>query len=340
VAVAAAQAAALGIATAPLGERESLALVGLAAIVVVPPAQVRIVAAPVGGLLERVTVAVDDPVRAGQPIARLLSPGLSELQRGFVQGSVQARLADEVARRNRQLFDEGLVAEARLRESLAAQADAAATLAERRQALRLAGVPEAALVRLATGGAADPGIELFAPIDGVVLEQAVPVGSRVEAATALFRVARLAPLWLELQVPVARLARFAPGDAVEVSGTSVRGRVISIGRGTGAGQFVVVRAEVPGGAPALVPGQAVEVTVRPVGRVAGGWRVPVAAVVRQEGRTLVFVQAGDGFDAVAVRLVDEGDGGALVEGPLADGDRLVVRGVSTLKAKLAGIGSD
>jgi RND family efflux transporter MFP subunit len=338
--LAAPQAAALGIATAPLGDREPLALAGLAATVVVPPAQQRIVAAPVAGLLERVTVAVNDPVKAGQPIARLMSPALAELQRGVVQAAVQARLADDVSARDRRLFDEGLVAESRLRASESARLEAAAALAERRQALRLAGLPDATVARIEAGRAAEPGVDLVAPIDGVVLEQSVAVGSRVEAATALFRVARLAPLWLELQVPVDRLDRVAVGDAVEVPGTAARGRVTSIGRGAGAGQFVAVRAEVSAGTSALVPGQALEVRVRPAAKGAGGWRVPAAAVARHEGRVLVFVQAPDGFDAVTVRLLDEGDGGALVDGPLAAGDRVVVRGTAALKAKLAGIGGE
>ncbi|MGS0754015.1 efflux RND transporter periplasmic adaptor subunit [Roseateles sp. GG27B] len=43
----------------------------------------------------------------------------------------------------------------------------------------------------------------MAPISGVVLERPVVVGQRVEEAAALFRIAKLAPLWVELQVPVA-----------------------------------------------------------------------------------------------------------------------------------------
>lgn len=338
--LAAPQLDAMALATVPLGDREPLAVAGLAATVVVPPAQQRVVAAPVAGLLERVTVAVNDPVKAGQPIARLMSPALAELQRGIVQAAVQARLADEVARRDRQLFDEGLVAESRLRASVAAQSEAAAALAERRQALRLAGLPEAAVARIEAGRAAEPGVDLVAPIDGVVLEQSAPMGSRVEAATALFRIARLSPLWLELQVPVDRLARIAPGDTVEVPGTAARGRVGSVGRGAGAGQFVVVRAEIAAGTTGLVPGQAVEARVLPAGRPAVGWRVPSAAVVRHEGRARVFVRGADGVDAVEVRVLDEGDAGALVDGPLAAGERVVVRGTAALKAKLAGIGSD
>lgn len=335
-----AQSTALGISTAPLGPREAVPVSGWAARVVVPPTQQRVVAAPLPGLLEQVTVTVNDPVRAGQPIGRLLSPMLAELQRGLVQGGVQARLADEAARRDQQLFDEGLIAEARLRATLAARTEAQAALAERRQAVRLAGVPEAMLARIEAGRASEPVIELRSPIDGVVLEQAVAVGSRVEAAAPLFQIARLRPLWLELQVPVDRLARVRVGDAVEVAGHPARGRVSALGRGAGSGQFVLVRAELTQNIDGLVPGQGVEVRVNPAAAPERGWRVPVSALVRHQGRAWVFVAVSEGIDAIAVRLLDEGETGALIDGPLAAEARLVVRGVAPLKARLVGVGGE
>lgn len=333
-----AQSAALGLALAPLGAREAPGAIPLAATVAVPPAQQRIVAAPVAGLLDRVAVAPNDPVRAGQPIGRLTSPALAEMQRDLAQAAVRARLADDTAARDRRLFDEGLVAESRLRSSGAQQADAAASLAERRQALKLAGLPEAAIARVAAGGTAGASIDLVAPIDGVVLEQSVPIGSRVEAATALFRIARIPPLWLELQVPVRLLARVAQGDAVEVPSAGARGTVASIGRGAGAGQMVAVRVDVgAAGAGTLVPGQAVEALLRPSAR-AAGWRVPPSAVVRHDGVARLFAAVPGGFEAVEVRVLDEGDAGVLVDGPLEDATRVVVRGAAALKARLAGIG--
>ena len=338
VAISDTQSAARGLALAPLGAREAPGAIPLAATVAVPPAQQRIVAAPVAGLLDRVAVAPNDPVRAGQPIGRLTSPALVEMQRDLAQAAVRARLADDTAVRDRRLFDEGLVAESRLRASLAHQAEAVAELAERRQALKLAGLPDAAIGRVAAGGTAGASIDLVAPIDGVVLDQPVQIGSRVEAATALFRIARIPPLWLELQVPVRLLARVAPGDVVEVPSAGARGTVASIGRGAGAGQMVPVRVEVgASGAGTLVPGQAVEALLRPTGR-AAGWRVPPSAVVRHDGVARVFAAVPGGFDAVEVRVIDEGDAGVLVDGPLDDATRVVVRGAAALKARLAGIG--
>jgi cobalt-zinc-cadmium efflux system membrane fusion protein len=335
-----AQQIALGVRTEALGSREPLMLRGMPATVVVPPQQQRVVAAPLAGLLDQVTVAPNDPVRAGQVIGRMQSPALAELHRGFVQASVQSQLAGETAARDRSLFEDGLIAEARLRSSHAQLAEAKALLVERRQALKLAGLDDAALVRLASGLSVPPTIALLAPIDGTVLEQTVAVGSRVEAASPLFRIARLSPLWLEVQVPVAVMGRVSPGAAVRVPSVGASGRVLSIGRNAGANQSVAVRAEIRDAGAALVPGQTVEASLAPSMEGRTGWRIPMGAVTRSGEQALVLVATPKGFSAVPVQVLDEDDRSALVTGALSTGERIAVQGIAALKARLLGIGGE
>jgi multidrug efflux pump subunit AcrA (membrane-fusion protein) len=211
-----AQEKALGIETAVLRAGSGGEIAGLAAQVVVPNSQIHLVAAPVAGLVERIPVAVNGSVRAGQVLARILSPALAELQRGFVQASVQAQLAADNLQRDEALYRDGIIAESRLRATRGQHAEASAVLTERRQALHLAGVPEGAIARLASGQAQGAAIEVRAPADGVILEQMVAIGARVDAATAMFRLAKLEPLWLEIQAPVSSLARVRIGAAATV----------------------------------------------------------------------------------------------------------------------------
>jgi cobalt-zinc-cadmium efflux system membrane fusion protein len=335
-----AQQTALGVRTEALGSREPLMLRGMPATVVVPPQQQRVVAAPLSGLLDQVSVAPNDPVRAGQVIGRMQSPALAELHRGFVQATVQSQLAAETAERDRRLFEEGLIAEARLRASRAQLAEAKALLVERRQALKLAGLDDAVLARLASGQPVPPTIALLSPIDGIVLEQTVAVGSRVEAASPLFRIARLSPLWLEVQVPVSVLARVSPGAAVRVSSVGASGRVLSIGRSAGANQSVAVRAQMRDAGSALVPGQTVEASLAPTMGGRSGWRIPMSAVTRNGEQPLVLVATPKGFSAVPVQVLDEDDRSALVAGALTTGERIAVQGVAAVKARLLGIGGE
>lgn len=307
---------------------------GLPARVLVPVEQARVIAAPVAGMVESLAVAPGQAVKRGQVLARLASPQALELQRDAVQAGSQSALLQQNLKRDEQLFAEGLIAEARLQATRAAAAQAAAQAAERRQSLALAG---------AVGGRNGNALGLTAPIDGVVLEQGVQLGQRVEAAALIYRIARLSPLWLEIQAPLSLAAGLREGDTMKLAGSEVSARLIAIGRAVdAASQTVLLRAEVSAGADSLRPGQVVEVEIQ--GGSAATLAVPAAAVVRHDGQSLVFVQVsadaqGARFAARPVRVVAQGGDSVRVDG-LAASDRIVVRGASGLKAMLAGVGRE
>ncbi|HMZ77870.1 MAG TPA: efflux RND transporter periplasmic adaptor subunit, partial [Rhodocyclaceae bacterium] len=182
-----------------------------------------------------------------------------------------------------------------------------------------------------------------APLDGVVLEQSVQTGQRVEPAAPIFRIARLSPLWLEIQAPLEVAAGLREGAPVRLADGALRGRLIAIGRAVDAtSQTVLLRAEVGAGAERLRPGQVVDVELdAPAG---GPRRLPAAAVVRHEGASLVFVQTGSDthgtrFEPRPVKIVAEGGEGLGVDGVAAT-ERVVVKGASGLKALLAGVGRE
>ena len=335
------QARALGIETAAPRAQSGGELHGLPAQVTVPPAQMLVVSAPLAGLIEQVGVALNEPVRRNQRLARLQSPALADMQRGFLQAAAQFDLARGNAQRDEALFKEGIIAESRHRASASQLAEATAALAERRQALKLAGMSDGALDRLRSERALSSQIDVLAPIDGVVVEQPAIAGQRVEAAAPLFTVARLSPLWLEIQVPIGQAARIRERAAVTVPAHQAGGRVITIGRSVSANQTIMVRAEISQGAEHLRPGQLVEANLSSgAAGPARHWGVPAAALVRSGGRTLVFVQVPGGFRAQPVTLISESATDAVVAGELNGSEAIAVRGVAALKAALAGIGSE
>src|ERR687893_773786 len=83
----------------------SLVHAALAALLlaVAPPQQLLVVAAPAAGLIEAVTVAPNETVHAGQPIARLRSTDLLEAQRTYLQALSAEKLAAEKLRRDEQM---------------------------------------------------------------------------------------------------------------------------------------------------------------------------------------------------------------------------------------------
>ncbi len=337
IAVTARQAQAMGVETATLSAVGAAAGNALPGQVVVPNSQLFLVSAPLAGLIESLGAASGVAVKKGQLLARLQSPGLADLQRGFLQARTQASLAKDSMERDDKLMREGIVAESRYLAAKGRYEESAAQLAERRQALRLAGFTEAALERLGKSGVLSGALEILAPADGVVLEQLATVGQRVEAASPLYKLGRLKPLWIELQVPLAQAGALKGGEAVRLHGQPGAGLVIQVGRQVSEGsQTVMVRAEIRNGAENLRPGQYAEAEI--VAAATSHWQVPASALVRNQERAYVFVQTPGGFRAQLVTLSGETASGALIGAGLKGDERIAVRGAASLKGMWQGIG--
>jgi RND family efflux transporter MFP subunit len=278
-------------------------------------------------------------VKKGQSLVRLQSPALIEAQRGYLQAAVQSQLARETAKRDENLFKEGIIAESRYLAARGNFAQAAAGLAERRQALRLYGMSDAAINRLQAGHALSDTVDLASPIDGVVLEQTAVAGQRAEASAPLYKIGKLSPLWLEIQAPVGLAAGLREGGAVKVPAYGAEGKVVSVGRSVAPGsQTVMVRAEVTAGAQNLRVGQFVEAQVAAPAAGASEWRVPNVALVRNKGLAYVFVQAPGGFRAQPVTVVSETPEAVVITGALKGNEQIAVSGVAALKGSWMGLG--
>ena len=330
----AAQALALGVRTQVLaGAHGSAGALRLPGRIMLPPAQRAIVAAPASGVVSDVKVAVNEQVKTGQVLVRLLSPDLAMAQKELLEAASLSRLARGVYARDKQLLDEGIIAASRYDAARAHLAQAEAVLAQQRQALRIMGVPAGTVAAMEAGKIGGAGLALTAPRAGVVLEAHAVPGQRVDAAVPLFTVGRLDPLWVDLDVPVAQAAGIAAGMPVRVG--EARGRVVSVGRVAGVSQSVGVRARLDDSPRNLAVGQAVEVELQ---LAAAGRALPAAALVRHQGRDYVFVVVPGGFRPVPVSVAARTPQTVWVQGPLAAGQAVAVAGASQIKAIWTGVG--
>jgi len=304
--------------------------------VAVPPAQLRVVAAPAGGLVEALYVPPDQPVRAGEPIARLRSTDLVEAQRFFLEALANGALTQERLRRDEQMYRERIIAERRLLTTRAEAEAAAAVLAEREQLLSLYGMDDAQLRQLRQDRRISPTLEILAPSSGVVLDWQAQPGQRVAQAAPLFTVARLRPLWVNIQVPVSRASAVAQAVRIAIPAYGVEGSLLRLGRSVDpATQSVVAVAEVLEGSENLRPGQAVTVAVGLRLSASAQWRMPATAVVRHRDRQWVFVRTPQGFMAQPVQVLAEGPQYVSVSAAgLRAGDQVASRGILTLVAEL------
>ncbi|TBR14223.1 MAG: HlyD family efflux transporter periplasmic adaptor subunit [Rugosibacter sp.] len=317
----------------------------LPAQVVVPPRQVEVIGAPLAGAVTAVLAAYGETVTRGQPLARMQGPQMLELQRDYLQAQAQAEVASESRRRDEALHADGIIAGSRLSVTRATERQAAAQLAEKRQALHLAGLSAPGTEVKGLSGVA----EIRAPFAGVVLEAAVQPGQRVETSTLLFKLGRIdSLLWLEIQATPAQAAGLAPGDKVSVVGCaqgSQDGRLTLIAPHMNpATQSLLLRAELPKPDACVKPFQFVQVNITPAAPQTGNrsgntWRVPGSALVRYQGKVWLFAAVAGGFRPIPVNVLDETEKSSLVVVEMPGDARIVTHGVVTLKASWLGLGA-
>ncbi|MBU1395860.1 MAG: efflux RND transporter periplasmic adaptor subunit [Gammaproteobacteria bacterium] len=247
----AAQKANLGIATVAAAKQIASPALTYPARVTLPPASVRVVAAAGAGLVTQLHVQAGDMVNRGAPLVTLSMPGLADAQNALTQARLKLQLAAGNAARDEKLFDEGLIAESRLRATQSEAQSARASLAAAQTALSMLGA----------GKVSGSAITLTAPIAGVVTESAAEPGERVDAGTALVKVADLTRLALEIPLSTAQARQIAVGQSVTVVDSLAKGRVAALLPQLNASQSVLARASLVDPQKLLRPGQSVQAAI-------------------------------------------------------------------------------
>lgn len=335
----------LGIETSPIQANANANSQRLPGEIVVPVDQARIISAPQPGLIDQMLVATGQHVKQGQALAHLSSPDLVALQRDHLQALSQQRLSQNSLNRDAELYKDGIIAERRYLTSESNHAEVNALLAERRQALKLSGMSPQAIKSLETSGSYTNGITLTAPIDGMVLEQLVTAGQRVDSAMPIYRIAKLSPLWLEIHAPTQALSNIQLGMKVNILNSEASGKVIAIVPNINKlDQTALVRVAINNGTASLAPGQLVEAEIaQSTNNKSTSFSVAKSAIVqindgKNANQTLVFVQTKEGFEPRAVKVLNNTGAQTFITGDFAGTERIVTSGTAALKAKMQGIG--
>jgi RND family efflux transporter MFP subunit len=330
-AVSPAQVQALGVTLHSLEKPEEIRGLAYPARVILPPQQERVASAPVGGVVDQLLVEEHQRIELGQPLVRLNSPEFGQLQLAALEAANRNQLAQQALERERLLLAEGIIAQRRVFEAEAAASDSRAELRQARATLRLAGLDDAAIKRLLNSGTPQDSLVLRAQSAGVIIGMEVRPGQRVAAADPLIRMADPSRLWLDVQIPADRAAAWPKDGEITVVDRDVIARPIDVSAMVGEGQTVTLRAEVTQGAELLRPGEFVQVQV-PFARTSGAWTLPLAAVIREEGKAYVFVRTSGGFAARPVNVVASAAQSISVEGALQSTDQVAITRVTALKA--------
>lgn len=336
-----AQALAAGVGTQTLGAASVNTGAGLVlqGTVELPPQATELLSAPLAGIVQQVLVGTGQSVRAGAPVARLLSTDLITWQRELLQAQAQEKLAATKLQRDEQLHAEGIIAGLRLQDSRTQHQLAELTVRERRQMLQLAGVRDA-------NPSLSSGLTVHAATAGTVLEVLATPGQRLEAGMPIAKMARAGHLSITLQASVEQVRTLQVGDLLMLPDCKAPAKLVAIVPQVSEGnQLVQLRADYTGNDACLRVHQFVQATV--VGRPASGkansadttgLNVPPQAVVRHAGKAYVFLRTAHGFVPTAVELSGEGSGALQVRSGLKMGDTIAVRGIAALKGAWLGLG--
>jgi cobalt-zinc-cadmium efflux system membrane fusion protein len=328
----------LGITLASPRAVANVATTSATARVVIPPANVFVMATPQTGLIVRLDAAVGDDVEAGQVLAEIESPDFLTLQRDFLDAVNEERLARSQLERDRQLLDEGIIAGRRLQETETRARVSAARLSEQRQLLRIGGLGADDIRNLERDQKLSATLTIRAPANGVVLDLMAVTGERAEAMTPIYRLADLSLLWLELDVTQEQVGAITPGMKVARSATPDHpiAEVMMVGRAIERDtQSVKVRATFIDPAHGLKPGQFISAQILAKCCTDSGnetWAVPTAAVARSGTASYLFVRTARGFEVRTVRIVSADAVSTYVDQGVEAGDRIAVNGVAALKA--------
>ena len=308
----------LGITLAAATAASEVPLAQLPATISPPPNARVAVAATLPGTVQRTFVNEGDMVRAGQPLAVIVSRDVLTIGADLSRANARLGVSQASAARLAKLSREGIIAGARADEAQALAAEARVDVSEKSRILRM------------VGGSGHTGTyTLSAPISGRVTHADIVAGNPVDGMTAPYVIDADGKYEVIAQVPENLVGTLRPGMTVRLGELS--GTVTSIGSTIDpASRSGPLRASLPAG-PGILAGRNATVTVfgpAPVKAVT----VPAAALASIDGRDVVFVAAKDGYARRAVKAAAADAKGVVILEGLGVGERVVVSGTSALKA--------
>lgn len=283
------------------------------------------VATSIGGRVERVIVAPGARVRAGQPLAILVSGEAATMRANADAARAEAEAAQLVYQRDQSLVTQGVVArqelEASRARSLAADAAARAAAAQ----ANAAGMPDAR-----------GRVTITSPVAGVVGAVRVTPGGFVSAGDIVANVSDPSQTELVFSAPPSLAAQVTDGTRIEVSGPSGNFAAVVVGVAADVrdqGGMAIIRARAQSGS--LPPAGAPVAGVVVAAGKEDALTVPADAVQTVEGRSVVFVAVDKGFRAAPVLAGRRAGGRIEILNGLSGNERIAGTNAFLLKAELA-----
>ncbi|ACD96784.1 efflux RND transporter periplasmic adaptor subunit [Trichlorobacter lovleyi] len=271
------------------------------------------VTAWIAGRIDRLHVdTVGAYVARNRPVAEVYSPELLASQQEYLL-AVKSR---------EQLKNSPIPSIAQNGEGLVASA---------RQRLMLYGVKESQIAELERAGKPNIRLPIYTPLSGVVTEKLVQQGQYVNVGDALFNIADLSRVWIEVEVYESEFQNIRIGQTVEIASQSFPGK-----RFSGHVAFIYpfldpktrtvrARVEMPNPGLRLKPDMFVNAVIK-VG-LSPAIVVPVSAVMDSGKRQVVWIETQAGvFEPREVKVGQRSDDRIQILSGIKAGDKVAVSG--------------
>lgn len=264
----------------------------------------------VTGRVTDLYVMLGDSVNAGQPLARITSPELTQAQLAYLRAFSRTVLTEKAAQRAQHLLAADVIAVAEVERRDSELEVARAELGAAKDQLRLLGVDSTVLAELAKQGHILPSVTINASRSGIIIARSVIIGQVVQPADQLFGVADLSSVWVVGDVPEQIARNVQVGQHVEIhipalGDTSFDGLIIFVADTVNPlTRTVMVRTMVENPQRKLKPDMLANMHI--TDNAHKSLVVPETAVVREANRDYVFLAQGNNrFLRVPVELGPE-----------------------------------
>lgn len=301
------------------------------------------VSVKLSGTVAELRKNIGDDVFKDEVIAVLESREVADAKSEYLAARLTHDLAQELANRDKTLWDGRAIPEQQFLRSRNAAAQSGMKVNIARQKLmalgladnEIAALPDASEARLRRQ-------DVRAPISGRVVERKVELGAAVgrdNLETELFVIVDLSRVWVDLSVASSDLPLIREGQPVKISARglseSTTGKIIFVSplvdKDTRTTRVVT---EIQNADRTWRPGSfvtaAIALSERNVPVV-----VPTTAIQKLEGRPVVFVRTKDGFEKRDVVLGQKEDQALEILSGLTPGETVAVTNTFSLKAELS-----
>lgn len=280
----------------------------------------------VSGVVTEARKNLGDTVKKGEVLALIESREMAEAAAEYQAAARSAELARTTHNREKTLWEKKVTAEQDYLTAKNAWQEAQIRLDLARQKIETLG---------GTNGKASRYHELKSPLDGLVVERELTLGEFVDTSHKAFMVADLSVLWVETAIAPDDLPKVKEGQAAIVSGGGKQGE----------GKLIFV-------SPVINPDTRSAKAIIELNNADGAWRsgnyanaaivtdtqgagliVPLQAVQTIEGKPVVFVKTGEGFEKRDIALGKKDSENAEIAQGLVPGEEVAIGNTFVLKAE-------